>query len=379
MRIALMGAFAVAGCSERESAELPADAAPPEPTAVVSATASAEVPAPPEREPPLDRWGDKLLWDGSLEEQNAYMLDQLAFHHGIDEKEREALEKIFAEGGWLGQGNPGITRHPMSVAECRDRLQKEEVSYQDARFESICDDAYMAPLYAPDSEKPEDAPACIDRFEFPNIPCAYPVTWVRAKEAVEICRVLGKRLCDAHEWEGACWGKLEPPDYDFEAVKRFPDDVDKQRKAMRHPHNRRREKDMRWAYGAQYKKGVCGTASNKSRECTSIGWKRCGTNTFPAGSFPTCMSPLGVQDLHGNAAEHMNLPLAADQMSTAPEQKYGQTEMKGSWFVFDQFKAHEDHCRWRAPDWHGGAVMSPTSHHNYHLGFRCCKSLAPKK
>jgi hypothetical protein len=49
--------------------------------------------------------------------------------------------------------------------------------------------------------------------------------------------------------------------------------------------------------------------------------------------------------------------------------------MKGSWFIFDRFKAHEYHCRWRAPFWHGGRVMAKDSHHNYHLGFRCCSTV----
>ena len=33
-----------------------------------------------------------------------------------------------------------------------------------------------------------------------------------------MCEAEGKRLCDAHEWEGACAGKLEPPDYRFDLV-----------------------------------------------------------------------------------------------------------------------------------------------------------------
>jgi hypothetical protein len=49
--------------------------------------------------------------------------------------------------------------------------------------------------------------------------------------------------------------------------------------------------------------------------------------------------------------------------------------MKGSWFVFDAYRAHEDWCRWRAPYWHGSRVLDPYSHANYHLGFRCCKTL----
>jgi len=49
--------------------------------------------------------------------------------------------------------------------------------------------------------------------------------------------------------------------------------------------------------------------------------------------------------------------------------------MKGSWFIFDAYRAHEDWCRWRAPYWHGSRVMDRYSHANYHLGFRCCKTL----
>jgi hypothetical protein len=53
----------------------------------------------------------------------------------------------------------------------------------------------------------------------------------------------------------------------------------------------------------------------------------------------------------------------------------GVTEMKGSWFIWDTYRAHPDWARWRAPFWHGGRVMAADSHHNYHLGFRCFKTL----
>ncbi len=81
------------------------------------------------------------------------------------------------------------------------------VHYENATFEKICKAKYMAPLYNPYKERPEDAKACIDQFEFPDIPCEYPVVWVKAREAAEICSAEGKRLCDAHEWEGACEGE----------------------------------------------------------------------------------------------------------------------------------------------------------------------------
>ena len=71
----------------------------------------------------------------------------------------------------------------------------------------------------------------------------------------------------------------------------------------------------------------------------------------------------------------MNLPLNESQMASRGSLELGYTEMKGSWFIFDTYYAHEDWCRWRAPFWHGGRVMDPHSHENYHLGFRCCKTI----
>ena len=59
-------------------------------------------------------------------------------------------------------------------------------------------------------------------------------------------------------------------------------------------------------------------------------------------------------------------------MSSRGSRELGYTEMKGSWFIFDTYRAHEDWCRWRAPFWHGTRVMDEHSHANYHLGFRCC-------
>jgi hypothetical protein len=62
-------------------------------------------------------------------------------------------------------------------------------------------------------------------------------------------------------------------------------------------------------------------------------------------------------------------------MSSRGSRELGYTEMKGSWFVFDTIRAHDDWCRWRAPFWHGTRVMDEHSHANYHLGFRCCKTI----
>jgi formylglycine-generating enzyme required for sulfatase activity len=209
-----------------------------------------------------------------------------------------------------------------------------------------------------------DARVCIDQFEFPNIPCEYPVVHVTAREAVLLCEAVGKRICDAHEWEGACAGDLREVDREYA--------WDRPRRAMTALHNGGREKV--WAYGPTKDHTKCATGSMKSPDCVS-GFDRCGSNTYPAGAFPACVSPFGVYDLHGNVAEHMNLPMRRDELAGDPRPSYGQTEMKGSWFIFSHYEAHEDDCRWRAPDWHGSRITSVASHSNYHLGFRCCKTV----
>ena len=66
----------------------------------------------------------------------------------------------------------------------------------------------------------------------------------------------------------------------------------------------------------------------------------------------------------------MNLPLRKQDLGS--NGGAGETEMKGSWFIFDRYEAHIDDCRWRAPDWHSNEGKN---HSNYHLGFRCCKDI----
>jgi len=309
----------------------------------------------------------------TLQQANEALLKQLADTHGLSAAQVQAVRQIFARSGAIGQGNPRITRHPMTPAECNARVPGGAGSYEDRRNTRICGDRFMAPLYDPRSQSAADATSCIDQFEFPNIPCTYPVVWVKAREAAEICAAVGKRLCDAHEWEGACAGALEPPDYRFDLVAGASASGAVNR--MRAAHNAKYAPTRSWSYGSAYQRGICAAASEKSSTCGGGGFNSCGSNTYPTGAFPNCKSTLGVYDLHGNAAEHMNLPLAPGQMASAGSKELGVTEMKGSWFIFDRYYAHPDWCRWRAPFWHGSRVLSPSSHENYHLGFRCCKSI----
>ncbi|MBW2529470.1 MAG: SUMF1/EgtB/PvdO family nonheme iron enzyme [Deltaproteobacteria bacterium] len=374
-----------AGCDETDPAsatpspDSPAPAASTAsasgaPSATATATVDAGTDAPPEPDCAeyAAKWGEHDRWPGTFEEQNQLLLDQLECVHQLGTAAMAPLREMFGKAKRMGQGNPAVARHPVTVAQCQEGLRRRGETFRVPDHERICGAKYMAPLYDPKTQKPGQAKACIDLFEFPNIPCTYPVTWVRANEAAEICTALGKRICDAHEWEGACAGQVLPPDYDFDRVKnkKHKEAV----KTMRSLHNGRIEKTKRWAYGDEYRKGVCATSSKKSKDC-GVGWRKCGTNTFPSGHFPDCKSPLGVYDQHGNAAEHMNLPLIADHMASGPNDRLGVTEMKGSWFVFDQIRAHQDHCRWRAPFWHGTRIRNENSHRNYHLGFRCCKTV----
>jgi hypothetical protein len=309
----------------------------------------------------------------TLKDQNELLLRQLKEARGLTDEQVAAVRKIFEASGYIGQGNPALTRHPVTTAECMDKLKQQAVHYENARFEKICGGKYLAPLYDPATQKPEDAKACIDQFEFPDIPCDYPVVWVKAREAAQICWAVGERIADAHEWEGACEGDLQPPDYPFALARGLSPDAGIGR--MRAAHNKADAPTKRWSYGPEYKTGICATSGSKTPGCNGGSWTGCGSNTFPAGDFPQCHSPLEVYDINGNAAEHMNLPLNESQMSSKGSRELGYTEMKGSWFIFDAYRAHEDWCRWRAPFWHGTRVMDEHSHANYHLGFRCAKTV----
>jgi formylglycine-generating enzyme required for sulfatase activity len=309
----------------------------------------------------------------TLQPANETLLKDLQREHHLSDSQMQRLREIFQRSGYIGAGNPAIARHPMTPEQCEARRAQSPQQDDNAAAERICDAPLMAPLYDPATQRAQDAPACIDRYEFPDIPCSYPVVWIRAREAAQVCEAMGKRLCDAHEWEGACEGRLLPPDYHFALAQGLSPEAALPR--LRLAHNRAEAAHKQWSYGPSYKKGVCATGSQKTPGCAGGGWNACGSNTYPTGAFPDCRSILGVYDLHGNAAEHMNLPLDPGQMASRGSTSLGYTEMKGSWFVFDAYYAHEDWCRWRAPYWHGTRVMDSHSHANYHLGFRCCKTV----
>jgi len=297
----------------------------------------------------------------TLEEQRTRLFGRVKTELRLSDAQMEAVKGIFAASSYMGQGNPELSKHPITRVQCQQIRKEAGLSRADVQ---ACGAPGMVPVFDPNAgQTAADAHLCVDEFEFPNIPCEYPVVHVRANEAAQICSAIGKRLCDAHEWEGSCAGALRSADDEYQ--------WGHPRDEVQIYHNHVR--DVVWAYGKQKKIAACGVQSFRSPECPGGGYEKCGSNTYAAGSFPECRSPFGIFDLHGNVAEHMNLPSIPSELGKNGGS--GFTEMKGSWFAFGTVFPHSDDCRWRAPAWHETRMTSESSHYNYHLGFRCCKDI----
>ncbi|MFK7873645.1 MAG: SUMF1/EgtB/PvdO family nonheme iron enzyme [Oligoflexales bacterium] len=294
--------------------------------------------------------------------EQSLLIQKIIKTHKLNKRQAFQLTKIFKKSKYIGQGSQA-SQHPISRKQCLKKTKKRHMPAH-----QVCIFPFMVKISGQSS-------VCIDQFEFPNIPCEYPVTWVKPHEAHQLCSIMGKRLCDAHEWEAGCSGKPLQSEKNFSETRHMP--VKEAMKWMRFHHNKNREKV--WGYGLKENQNLCSTQSFKSNHCqqaqekASGTYAACGSNTYPAGSSLHCKSAIGVYDLHGNVAEHMNLPVRKEQMGS--QNGVGFTEMKGSWFIFSKIKAHADDCYWRAPFWHGTHILSPRGHSNYHLGFRCCSDI----
>jgi sulfatase modifying factor 1 len=259
------------------------------------------------------------------------------------------LDKSFGPGApWrINQGNKAIAKHSVAKAACLAAL--EGVTIQTEEQKKICGAENMVPVW----KKGKKPKTCIDVFEFPNKPCELPVVWVAPVQAKVICDLQGKRLCKQEEWMLACRGD--------------PDGG----------------KDQTFAYGDEMDLSVCNTnkpAATFGPDCDAdsakSAFQTCPTNTEPAGAFPRCRSRFGVFDQHGNVAEIM--------MRFDPDGHF-YSQLKGSAFFYvdvarkpdePQVKGREtypDHCNYD-PRWHV-EPMNEAWHVNYHLGFRCCKSV----
>ena len=311
-------------------------------------------------------------------------------------QQRATLTAAIAQNPKTTQGTSTST-HPMTREQCRANWQAAGGLPNVAENTRLCGAPNMVPIYDRNSGRTkEQAPTCIDQFEFPNVLCEYPATWVTNKQARDICGAMGKRLCDAHEWEGACAGNLNSPETEYNFR------VD--RKTSQIEHNQKR--DIVWSYGKIRDAMTCGTFTQKAPTCYPEQvyegkyaalkrtdpnarepnvYEACGASTWPAGGLAKCSGNLSdrpgfeVFDMHGNAAEHMNLPLSPTQFTR--NGGVGVAEMKGSWYLFAENRKYvqtrngagvpeQDDCRWRAPGWHANEGLT---HQMHHLSFRCCK------
>jgi hypothetical protein len=266
--------------------------------------------------------------------------------------------------GHFNDGNVEIARHAISRRACLDGLR--DVVLQTPAQRATCGADNMVPIWrGADAGAPK---TCIDIFEFPNKACELPMVWGSPAQAEAICEAQSKRLCKQEEWNLACAGD---PEGGKDRVYAYGDTLDYEICNSNKPH----ELGELTPWGTRYWK--CNVQSADSA------WKTCGTDTEPSGAFPHCRSRFGVFDQHGNVAE----------MMSRKEGDVVYTQLKGSAFFYvDVGRSHDappsenkkmsggqmhdtypDGCSFD-PRWHV-EVLSQSMHVNYHLGFRCCKSL----
>jgi hypothetical protein len=260
------------------------------------------------------------------------------------------LAKSFGPGSpaLINQGNKALAKHAISKEKCLAGLQG--ITLQTEEQKSICGGfENMVPVWKR-GKKPK---VCIDIFEFPNKPCELPMVWVAPVQAKVLCELQGKRLCSQEEWTLACNADPEGG------------------------------KPTKFAYGDEMDLDICNTnkpAATYGPGCdphsASTAWKTCSTNTEPSGSFPRCRSRFGVFDQHGNVAEIM---------TRLDPDGHTYDQLKGSAFFYVDVargpnerppkgrETYPDHCAYD-PRWHV-ELMSEAWHNNYHLGFRCCKTV----
>ncbi|HRH00359.1 MAG TPA: SUMF1/EgtB/PvdO family nonheme iron enzyme [Polyangiaceae bacterium] len=249
----------------------------------------------------------------------------------------------------MSQGNPDIALHAISRAACLAGLAG--VTLQTPEQRALCGHENMVPVHL----KGKAPYYCVDIFEFPNKACELPFVWASPTYAKKLCELQGKRLCSQIEWQLAC--RADPAD----------------------------GPDTRYAYGDTLDLAVCHTSRRHrqvaDKPCTlsdaQTAWRTCSTDTEPSGSFPRCRSRYGVYDQHGNVAEIM---MRRDEGGV-------KSQLKGSAWFYDEVArevgqpplhaesrgAYPDHCDFD-PRWHVEPIDNAW-HVNYHLGFRCCKSV----
>ena len=50
----------------------------------------------------------------SLKENNEVLFEQIQRVHGLSDEQMDSIRAIFRQSGYIGQGNPAITHHPVT-------------------------------------------------------------------------------------------------------------------------------------------------------------------------------------------------------------------------------------------------------------------------
>ena len=74
----------------------------------------------------------------TLAEQRQQLFVELQQEQGLSDAQMSRIRAIFAGSRIIGQGNPAITRHPMTREECRVRVKQSGAIYANPTFERIC-------------------------------------------------------------------------------------------------------------------------------------------------------------------------------------------------------------------------------------------------
>lgn len=175
---------------------------------------------------------------------------------------------------------------------------------------------------------------CIDRFEAPNEKGAKPLLLQSARSGQAWCESRGKRLCLEREWVRACRG---PEGRDFPYGATWRRGVCNDDKTWRAP---------RWSAIRKYPAPVAQTETDRLDQ------------SEPSGDRERCVSPEGVYDLTGNAAEWVvrteNNPTDFDHV------------VKGCYWARCFRPPHIPDCAYV-----NYAHQSPER--SYEMGFRCCR------
>ena len=65
---------------------------------------------------------------------NTALLRDLQLVHGLTPEQMDKIQVIFARSSSIGQGNPAVTRHPVSVEQCEAKLTGCGIPNRDAAF-----------------------------------------------------------------------------------------------------------------------------------------------------------------------------------------------------------------------------------------------------